>query len=102
LPGLLLAQSTSDNAQAGANFSLWFPLGLLCLVVLILAVIYTRPHQRVPPHPPAHARAGGGTGAQGVGTATGWGHDGPPPQQGGQAGPGQPGRPGGDDPGRIV
>ena len=51
----LLAQPTSDNAGAGALFSLWFPLGLFIIVVAVLWVIYARPHVRVPPRPAAHA-----------------------------------------------
>jgi hypothetical protein len=53
----LLAQSTSDNAPGGAYFTLWFPLGLFIIVGTILWLLYTRPHQRVPPRRPAHAQA---------------------------------------------
>jgi hypothetical protein len=60
VPGLLLAQSTSDNAPEGAYFTLWFPLGLFIIVIAILWTLYARPHQRVPRRRPAHARAGGG------------------------------------------
>jgi hypothetical protein len=60
LPGLLLAQSTSDNAPEGAYFTLWFPLGLFIIVIAILWVRYALPHRRVPPRRPAHARADAG------------------------------------------
>jgi hypothetical protein len=97
---LLLAQATSDNAPGGAYFSLWFPLGLFIIVGAILWLLYTRPHNRVPPRRAAHARAGAG-GGQSVGTATGWGHDGPP--ESGAAAPGtKPAGQGDDDEGRIV
>jgi hypothetical protein len=54
---LLLAQSTSDNSPAGQNFTLWFPAGLFIIVGVILYLMYSRPHQRVPPRRPAHAQA---------------------------------------------
>jgi hypothetical protein len=52
---LLLAQPTSDNAPAGALFSLWFLLSLFAVVAAILWVLYSRPHRRVPPRRPAPA-----------------------------------------------
>ena len=59
MPGLILAQATSDNAPEGAYFTLWFPLGLFIIVAAILWVLYARPHRRVPPRRrPAHAHAG--------------------------------------------
>jgi uncharacterized protein (DUF58 family) len=69
LPGLLLAQATSDNAPEGAYFTLWFPLGLFIIVVAILWVLYARPHRRVPARPVAPARAGGGAPSAGDATA---------------------------------
>lgn len=120
MPALILAQPTSDNSVSGAYFTLWFPLGLFIIVGIILWLLYTRPHHRVPPRRPAHAAAAAGT--QGVGTATGWGHDEAPaagtghaqagqgttgagPARGAGPAPGAP--PGGvkppdDDEGRIV
>jgi hypothetical protein len=53
----LLAQSTSDNSPAGQNFTLWFPAGLFIIVAAILYLLYSRPHQRVPPRRPMHAHA---------------------------------------------
>jgi hypothetical protein len=61
MPGLLLAQATSDNAPAGADFSLWFPLGLFIIVIAILVLVYSRPHQRVPPRRPAREPAADGS-----------------------------------------
>jgi hypothetical protein len=71
VPGLILAQATSDNAPGGAYFSLWFPLGLFIIVCAILWVLYSRPHRRVPPRRPAHAHAGGGAHAAGTGSGPG-------------------------------
>ena len=90
MPGLLLAQATSDNAPEGAYFTLWFPLGLFIIVAAILWVLYARPHRRVPPRVAAHAHAAGagGTSAQGGPRAAATSG----PEQGG---PGQPGQPGG-------
>jgi hypothetical protein len=68
LPGLLLAQVTSDNAPEGANFTLWFPLGLFIIVLAILWVLYSRPHRRVPPRQTAPAHAGGAAHSAGTGT----------------------------------
>jgi hypothetical protein len=95
LPGLILAQATSDNAPEGAYFTLWFPLGLFIIVAAILWVLYARPHRRVPPRRrPAHAHAGdagpasSATGSPPAGTSA----EGPSPEEPG--GPGQPGGPG--------
>jgi hypothetical protein len=63
----LLAQ-TSDNAAGGALLSLWFLLGLFIIVAAVLWAIYTRPHNRVPPRPPAHAH--GASSVAGTGDAT--------------------------------
>lgn len=54
---MLLALSTSDNSPAGQNFTLWFPAGLFIIVAVILYLMYSRPHQRVPPRRPVHAGA---------------------------------------------
>jgi hypothetical protein len=90
LPGLLLAQATSDNVPGGEYFTFWFPLGLFCVVAAILWVLYARPHRRVPPRRAAHAHAvgAGGTPAQSGPRAAGTSG----PERGG---PGQPGQPGG-------
>jgi hypothetical protein len=56
---VLLLASTSDNSPAGQNFTLWFPAGLFIIVTAILYLMYSRPHQRVPPRRPAHAQASG-------------------------------------------
>ncbi len=90
MPGLLLAQATSDNAPGGAYFSFWFPLGLFVLVAAILWVLYSRPHRRVPPRRPAHALAGGARSAPEEQPRA-------PRQQGGPEQPGGPGQPGGPD-----
>jgi hypothetical protein len=70
VPGLLLAQVTSDNAPEGAYFTLWFPLGLFIIVLAILWVLYARPHRRVPPRQAAPAHAGGAA-AGGTGEESG-------------------------------
>jgi hypothetical protein len=67
---LLLAMSTSDNSPAGQNFTLWFPLGLFCIVAVILYLMYSRPHHRVPPRRPAHAQASSAATAQASSAAT--------------------------------
>jgi hypothetical protein len=71
VPGLLLAQVTSDNAPGGANFTLWFPLGLFCIVAAILWVLYTRPHRRTPPRRPAQSQAGSTANGLGAGAEPG-------------------------------
>lgn len=75
----LLAQ-TSDNADGGALFSLWFPLGLFIIVAAVLWVIYARPHPRVPPRPPAHAH--GATSVAGTADDSSAQQPGTPPQPG--------------------
>jgi hypothetical protein len=100
LPGLILAQATSDNAPEGAYFTLWFPLGLFIIVAAILWVLYARPHRRVPPRRrPAHAHAGdagpgsSATGSRPAGTSAE--EPGPPREPGPAREPGGPGEPGG-------
>ena len=63
MPAFLVAMSTSDDAAAGALFSLWFLLGLFIIVIAMLWVLYARPHQRVPPRAPRAAPARGASGA---------------------------------------
>jgi hypothetical protein len=65
---LLLAQSVSDNSPAGQNFTLWFPAGLFIIVAVILYLMYSRPHHRVPPRRPAHAQASSAVPAASAGT----------------------------------
>jgi hypothetical protein len=95
LPGLILAQATSDNAPEGAYFTLWFPLGLFIIVAAILWVLYARPHRRVPPRRrPAHAHAGdAGQGASPTGPrpAGGSAEEPRPPRE--PNGPEEPGGP---------
>jgi hypothetical protein len=79
LPGLLLAQATSDNSAAGQNFTLWFPLGLFIIIAAILWVLYARPHRRVPPRRPAQARAAAGAGVAAGGTTSARAQEGPQP-----------------------
>jgi len=102
MAGLLLAQPTSDNAPAGALFTLWFPLGLFAIVASIMWVLSVRPHRRVPPRRPAAAhgagQARGATATAGTPPSGNAGEQPPSPGPAGQAGDREPGAPG-DDPG---
>ena len=94
MPGFLLAQATSDNVPEGADFTLWFPLGLFVIVAAILWVLYARPHRRVPPRRPAHVPAGGAGRPDTTRRAPAEGSHGEPGTPEEQGGPGEPGGPG--------
>jgi hypothetical protein len=49
VPGLVLAQATSDNAPGGAVLTFAFPIILFALIATVLYfLLFARPHPRVP------------------------------------------------------
>jgi len=50
VPGLIAAV-TPDNTPGGYNFTYLFPMLLFIVVALILYVMFSRPHRRVPAKP---------------------------------------------------
>ena len=64
MPRLILAAVTPDNTPHGYNWTFAFPMLLFIVVALILYVLFSRPHRRVPGEPisvatGAHLQAGG-------------------------------------------
>jgi hypothetical protein len=49
VPGLILAQATSDNVPGGAILTFAFPVILFAIIATVLYfLLFARPHQRVP------------------------------------------------------
>jgi len=48
VPGLILAAINPDNTPHGYNLTYAFPLVLFAVVTLILYLLFSRPHRRVP------------------------------------------------------
>jgi hypothetical protein len=48
VPGTILALSTSDNAPGGAILTFAFPIILFAVVAVVLYLLFSRPHRRVP------------------------------------------------------
>ena len=49
MPGLILAQATSDNVPGGAILTFAFPVILFAVIAVVLYfVLFARPHPRVP------------------------------------------------------
>jgi len=49
VPGLILAQATSDNVPGGAILTFAFPIILFAVIATVLYfVLFARPHPRVP------------------------------------------------------
>jgi hypothetical protein len=63
VPGLILA-STSDNAPGGAVLTFAFPIVLFAVIAVILYLLFSRPHRRVPPRQVALATASGAPSAE--------------------------------------
>jgi hypothetical protein len=51
VPRLILAAVTPDNTPHGYNWTFAFPMLLFIVVGLILYVLFSRPHRRVPGEP---------------------------------------------------
>jgi hypothetical protein len=48
VPDMILAASVSDNAPAGAIFTFAFPVLLFAAIAVVLYLLFSRPHRRVP------------------------------------------------------
>jgi hypothetical protein len=55
VPGLILAAISPDNTPHGYNWTFAFPMLLFIVVALILYLLFSRPHRRVPVRPIAAA-----------------------------------------------
>lgn len=51
MPRLILAAVTPDNTPHGNNWTFAFPMLLFIVVGLVLYVLFSRPHRRVPGEP---------------------------------------------------
>lgn len=61
MPGLMLAAVTPDNTPHGYNWTFAFPMLLFIAIALVLYLLLSRPHRRVPGRPISVI---GGAGAQ--------------------------------------
>jgi hypothetical protein len=48
VPGLILATVTPDNTPGGSVLTFAFPVALFCVVAVILYLLFSRPHARIP------------------------------------------------------
>ena len=48
MPGLILAAVTPDNTPGGSVLTFAFPVALFCVVAVILYLLFSRPHGRIP------------------------------------------------------
>src|SRR5260221_14305499 len=48
MPGSILASATSDNAPGGAVLTFAFPVILFAVIAVILYLLFSRPHRRIP------------------------------------------------------
>ena len=60
MPGSILALSTSDNAPDGAILTFAFPIILFAVIAVVLYLLFSRPHRRVPAERIALAAAAAG------------------------------------------
>jgi hypothetical protein len=65
VPRLILAGVTPDNTPGGFYYTFLFPMVLFIIVAVILYVLFSRPHRRVPGEPISvatgpHLQAGAG------------------------------------------
>jgi hypothetical protein len=65
--GLILA-SVPSNTEAGSYLTFGGPVGLFCIVITILWLLFSRPHPRVPPR---RALAPSKAGTSGTGNVSG-------------------------------
>jgi hypothetical protein len=68
VPGLILADATSDNAPGGAVLTFAFPVILFAVIAVILYLLLSRPHRRIPSQRVVVASGGA---VSGVATTTG-------------------------------
>jgi hypothetical protein len=69
VPRLILAGVTPDNTPGGYYYTFLFPMVLFIVVAVILYMLFSRPHRRVPGEPisattGAHLQASDQTGGQ--------------------------------------
>ena len=48
MPDMILAASVSDNAPAGAILTFAFPVILFAVIAIVLYLLFSRPHRRIP------------------------------------------------------
>ena len=48
MPGVILAAISPDNTPHGYNWTFAFPMVLFIVIALILYVLFSRPHRRIP------------------------------------------------------
>jgi len=51
VPGLILAGATPDNTPGGYYYTFLFPMVLFIVVGVVLYMLFSRPHRRVPGEP---------------------------------------------------
>ena len=74
MPGSILAIVTSDNTPGGSILTIAFPLGLAIVIGVILYLLFSRPHRRVPDRRtlvPAHGAVPDAETARGAAVAAG-------------------------------
>jgi len=74
MPVTILASVTSDSADGGAILTFAFPVGLFVVVTVILYLLFSRPHRRVPDRRalvPAHGVMPGADAARAAAIAAG-------------------------------
>jgi hypothetical protein len=74
MPVTILATVTSDSTDGGAVLTFALPVGLFVVVAVILYLLFTRPHRRVPDRRvlvPAHAVMPGADAARAAAIAAG-------------------------------
>jgi hypothetical protein len=69
VPGLILAAVTPDNTPHGYNLTFAFPMLLFIIIGVILYLLFSRPHRRVPARTISYSA--GRSGATGSGAAPG-------------------------------
>jgi hypothetical protein len=59
VPGLILAGVNPDNTPSGYNWTFLFPMLLFIVIAVVLYMLFSRPHRRVPGRPITSAGIGG-------------------------------------------
>jgi hypothetical protein len=58
VPGLILAGVNPDNTPSGFDWTFLFPMLLFIVIAVVLYMLFSRPHRRVPGRPISAATAG--------------------------------------------
>lgn len=66
MPDMILAASVSDNAPAGAILTFAFPIILFAVIAVVLYLLFSRPHRRIPSQRVVFASSAGATPAPGA------------------------------------